>query len=751
MFILHVALQGCLRAGPIDYGVTADTGGHIRYVLDLVRHAGARPEVMRQEIVTRAFRDGALGPDYARPRERYDAKTEIVRLRGSTDDYLEKEALWKDHDALTAAFLTYLQTLPRLPDLLHAHYADGGVIAMRAARELGLPFVFTAHSLGRVKAEACGEPRAPRRVPTGSSVLDRRIRDEEAVIGAADAIIASSRDEAELQYGLYRAADPARITVNPPGCYLDPAQIEAAPRTAWEESVARFLTDPSKPPLLALARPVRKKNLTGLVKAFGESPALRERANLVVFAGTRGDLKHQVPENRAVLEELLYLVDRYDLYGQVALPKAHDPADVPGIYAAAASLGGVFVNPALNEPFGLTLLEAAAAGLPVVATRSGGPSDIVGRCRNGVLVDPLDSADIAAGALSLLTNEARWAECVRNGLASCSYYDWPRHSADYVRLARRLTRPRPAPVVLSRQRRFLLSCDIDDTLTGDKEALAAFGRWRASDREHHFVVNTGRSLHGAIDVLRRWGAPVPDAMITSVGSEIYHLHDGDWTLSADDDWARHIGQDWDAEAVHEAVLRFAREAEPNLVPQPARDQRRFKLGYLCPDDPGIAARLRDWLRGLGHQVIVIFSHGRFLDVLPHRASKGHALDYLRAKLDVAPGHVLAAGDSGNDTEMLTMAGHPILVSNYTRELDALARVGRAYVSSYPHAAGVLDGVTAFHGRRLSGEGGLLTNRTRAAQGLVTKRRVVHGTSRGHLSGSTTDQCADDRAGARTPS
>mgnify|MGYP000069541195 CR=1 FL=1 len=48
-----------------------------------------------------------------------------------------------------------------------------------------------------------------------------------------------------------------------------------------------------------------------------------------------------------------------------------------------AANGGVFINPALTEPFGLTLLEAAASGLPVVATENGGPVDIIANCKNG--------------------------------------------------------------------------------------------------------------------------------------------------------------------------------------------------------------------------------------------------------------------------------------------------------------------------------------------------------------------------------
>ena len=94
---------------------------------------------------------------------------------------------------------------------------------------------------------------------------------------------------------------------------------------------------------------------------------------------------------RRVLRRILGLIDRYDLYGSAAYPKHHDSTDVPELYKLAAQTRGVFVNPALTEPFGLTLLEAAATGVPLVATNDGGPQDIIGTCNNGLLVDALDS------------------------------------------------------------------------------------------------------------------------------------------------------------------------------------------------------------------------------------------------------------------------------------------------------------------------------------------------------------------------
>lgn len=52
-------------------------------------------------------------------------------------------------------------------------------------------------------------------------------------------------------------------------------------------------------------------------------------------------------------------------------------ADISDIYLLAKSTKGVFVNIALQEPFGLTLIEAAVHGAPIVATRHGGPVDII--------------------------------------------------------------------------------------------------------------------------------------------------------------------------------------------------------------------------------------------------------------------------------------------------------------------------------------------------------------------------------------
>ncbi len=137
--------------------------------------------------------------------------------------------------------------------------------------------------------------------------------------------------------------------------------------------------------------------------------------------GCRHDLRQLDKPPREVLLQLFELIDRYDLYGLVGYPKHHTREQIPELYRWAARLGGVFVNPALTEPFGLTLLESAACGLPVVATDDGGPKDILERCNNGVLADVSDLLSLqAAIELKVVRANYGWTAQVNRYLALAS-------------------------------------------------------------------------------------------------------------------------------------------------------------------------------------------------------------------------------------------------------------------------------------------------------------------------------------------
>src|SRR5690625_5526754 len=159
-------------------------------------------------------------------------------------------------------------------------------------------------------------------------------------------------------------------------------QMQAANRMRHE--IGRFLTTPDRPMILAISRPDRRKNIAGLVEAYGRDRELRELANLVIFAGVRRNIETMDDNEREVLTELLLLMDRFDLYGRLALPQKHDPdIDIPELYRMAAMQQGVFINPALVENFSLTIIDASACGLPVVATGLGSPTAIMGDVKKG--------------------------------------------------------------------------------------------------------------------------------------------------------------------------------------------------------------------------------------------------------------------------------------------------------------------------------------------------------------------------------
>ena len=92
------------------------------------------------------------------------------------------------------------------------------------------------------------------------------------------------------------------------------------------------------------------------------------------------------------------------------------------------------MNAALQEPFGLTLIEAAAAGVPSVATCHGGPVDIHRTLANGILVEPTDTRALASALITLLTNRELWEGCRASGLRHINEYSWPHHAQRYLQV-----------------------------------------------------------------------------------------------------------------------------------------------------------------------------------------------------------------------------------------------------------------------------------------------------------------------------
>ena len=667
---MSIALGGCLRPPPIPLGLTEDSGGHLTYLWGAAEALARRDDVSDVELVTRLFDDPALGADHALPEQWCGPKLRITRIDSGNRRYLSKEAAVADRPAFIAALLAELAARDVRPDVVHAHFADAAEVAIAIRERFGIPFIYNAHSLGIDKADHDA---------TGAD-LEGRIGFEDHAIAGADAIIASSRDEAERQLMRYPSADAAKIHRVPPGAALKGQ--EAVDTTRAREMLAPFLRDPAKPIILAIARPVHKKNLSRLIDLYGSSQALRDAANLVIVAGLREGPDSGEREQREVIGQLLGGLDRWDLYGRLALPKRHQQADIASLYALARESGGLFVNPAATEPYGLTLTEAALHGVPVVATCNGGAADIVAELGHGISADPADGEAFVAAMLRLLSDRPSWSNASATGQARVRAYSWERYAGRFVDIARGIL----SPVSDKEYPRDLLLADIDGTLTGCRDGARRLQAALASDPRRMFGIATGRSLQEAQRILAEWRYRLPSVLVTSVGSEIYWRRGA--LLERDDGYARHLSHGWEPNRIRDALAGL-----DGLIPQGAVEQRRFKISYFAEEQ--VARSVSKRLAEAGLAARVIHSHGNLLDILPLRGGKAAAMRWVAGRLSLPLSAVFAAGDSGNDRDMLEACPRAILVANHCPTVADLSALDNVYRSTAPHAAGIVEAFGAF--------------------------------------------------------
>lgn len=700
IYILMISMHGLIRAQNLELGRDADTGGQITYIIELAKHLAKHRDVERVDLLTRLIDDPAVPEDYAKSDEDIGDGARIVRLPYGPRRYLRKELLWPHLDQAVDKCLHFLRQQGRLPDLIHTHYADAGYVGQQLSLLLGVPQIHTGHSLGKPKLERLLASGRKRQAIERQFNLERRISAEEEILKHASLIVTSTRQEIEQQYGMYANFGNARFSVIPPGTDTSrfSPPVRNKPLSAAQQLVDKYLSDPEKPLIFSISRPDIRKNLKGLIEAYGNSNELREAANLLIVAGSRNDIRDLEESQQKVMSDLLFDIDRYDLWGKVAVPK-HVPQEiVPELYRLAARRRGVFINPAFTEPFGLTLIEAAASGLPFVAPDDGGPRDIIGNCRNGLLANTLDSNQIAEALLEVLRDRKKWRESAKNGLAGVwRHYSWTAHVEKYMKEARRLLRRdkkrlrRQHAINLKNERSAMplasmaLISDIDNTLLGDKQALKKLMQLLDRNQEKvAFGVATGRSIESATDILRKHQVKIPDILITSVGTEIHYSR----KLVPDAGWAAHIRYMWRRGALAEALSMF-----PGLTLQAAENQREFKLSYLAkPHQIPPLNELYDYLHALKLRAQLVYSHEEFLDVLPIRASKGHAIRYLAYKWGLPLKNFLVAGDSGNDIEMLIGDTLAVVVGNYSPELSPLKNLEQIYFAKGHFAAGILEGL-----------------------------------------------------------
>ncbi len=248
------------------------------------------------------------------------------------------------------------------PDLIHSHTRVAQVLGWAASTVTSTPYVTTCHGLYKFR-------------------LGRRFF---RCWGKWVMAISNATMNRVVQQ--YRLAPPHQVILIENG--IDVERFRRAPDPAEVERFRRANGVNGGPVIGAVARLSPVKGLDLLLKA---APAL-----LKEFP----DLQLLLVGDGPAREELVRLAYQLKIADRVAICPSVEDTRVP------LALLQAFAAPAWEEGFGLAIVEAMAAGVPVVASNAGGPGEIIEQGKSGLLIQPGDTAALEEGLRSLLKDPA---------------------------------------------------------------------------------------------------------------------------------------------------------------------------------------------------------------------------------------------------------------------------------------------------------------------------------------------------------
>lgn len=393
-----------------------------------------------------------------------------------TDNWISRFEIWPylETYAIDAEKELYRE-FQGIPDLIVGNYSDGNLVAFLLSRRLKVTQFNVAHALEKSKYLFSNlywqdlESNYHFSLQFTADLIAMNAAQciisstYQEIVGRPDSVGQYESYESFTMPNLYHVVTgielfSPKFNVVPPGVNENvyfpytrqddrsPGQKEKLEELLFtledDQQVFGKLDDPSKRPIFSMARLDRIKNLTGLMECFGKSPELQEHCNLILVAGKIHTHESTDNEEREEIEKMYRIIEQYNLYSKIRWLGVRLPKDESGeIYRVIADRHGVFVQPALFEAFGLTILESMISGLPTFGTQFGGPLEIIQDGVNGFYINPTNLEETATKILQFVEkceqNASYWYEISNKGMDRVySTYTWKIHTTRLLSLAR---------------------------------------------------------------------------------------------------------------------------------------------------------------------------------------------------------------------------------------------------------------------------------------------------------------------------
>ena len=385
---------------PVPQLGRTDTGGQVVYVLQLAK--ALTKSKIKVDIYTRwfDFAKKQIDPVLDYPDVR------IIRIPCGPEKFIRKEDIYDILPELVENMIKFIKTNNLHYDLFHGHYVDAGIVALDVAKVFGKPGFFTAHSIGAWKREKMGGNFEEMEK---KYKFKHRIAEELRIFKTVKAQTVTTKLQQEKIEQLYGFTSDNIVVISP--------GVDVHNFQPFNPNKEKIKTDLPEKYIFCLSRIDANKGHDLLLHAFDIVRKEIPDIHLVIGGGSPKPQQTEVK----VLATMKRIVHEKNMHKRVHI-MGYVPDDK---LVASYQQAELFALPSIFEPFGMTVLEAMACGIPVIVSKFGGIRTVISSGKNGLLIDPANKREFAEAIIKLLKNRSLSSKLGQEGCNTIhKYFSW---------------------------------------------------------------------------------------------------------------------------------------------------------------------------------------------------------------------------------------------------------------------------------------------------------------------------------------